>query len=113
MFASFNLHFFRVSVFVFLSFELTNFLYSSAIHPKLSVSVCMCERRDGILLLPIPRYSLFIWWLGKSARHISVAEQFGWDLHDFGVELDTEFPIMVSIVEDDNSGCKPKRKRVP
>ena len=59
--------FFRVSVFVFLSFELTNFFYSSAIYLKLSVSVCMCERRGGILFLPIPRYSLFIRWLGNFA----------------------------------------------
>ena len=37
----------------------------------------------------------------KSTRHIFVAEQIGRDLHDFGVELDTELPNMVNIVEDD------------
>ena len=49
----------------------------------------------------------------KSARYIFIGEQLGQDLHDFGVELDTELPTMVNIVEDDDSGCEPKRKRVP
>ena len=49
----------------------------------------------------------------KSTRHILLAEQLDQDLHDFGVELDTELPTMVNIVEDDDSGCEPKRKRVP
>ena len=49
----------------------------------------------------------------KSTRHILLAEQLDRDLHDFGVELDTELPTMVNIVEDDDSGCEPKRKRVP
>ena len=34
-------------------------------------------------------------------------------MHDYGVELDTELPTMMNIVEDDDSGCEPKRKRVP
>ena len=34
-------------------------------------------------------------------------------MHDYGVELDTELPTMMNIVEDDDSGCKPKGKRVP
>ena len=42
-----------------------------------------------------------------------LAEQLDRDLHDFGVELDTELPTMGNIVEDDDSGCEPKRKRVP
>ena len=49
----------------------------------------------------------------KSTRHILLAEQLDRDLHDFGVELDTELPTMGNIVEDDDSGCEPKRKRVP
>ena len=49
----------------------------------------------------------------KWTRHIFIVEQLGRDLHDFGVELDMELPIMVNIVEDDDSGCEPKRKRVP
>ena len=49
----------------------------------------------------------------KSTRHILLAEQLDRDLHDFGVELNTELPTMVNIVEDDDSGCEPKRKRVP
>ena len=48
----------------------------------------------------------------KSTCHIFVAEQLHWDLHNFGVELDTELPTMVNITEDDDSGCEPKRKRV-
>ena len=48
----------------------------------------------------------------KSTRHIFVAEQLGRDLHDFGVEVDTELSTMVNIVEDDDSGCESKRKRV-
>ena len=34
-------------------------------------------------------------------------------MHDYGVELDTELPTMMNIVEDDDSGCEPKGKRVP
>ena len=49
----------------------------------------------------------------KSTPHILVAEQFGRDLHGFRVELDTELPTMVNIVDDEDSGYEPKRKRVP
>ena len=49
----------------------------------------------------------------KSTRHIFIAEELGRDLHDLWVELDTELPITVNIVEDDDSSCEPKRKRVP
>ena len=49
----------------------------------------------------------------KSTRHIFVAEQLSQDLHDLWVELDMELPSMVNIVEDDGSGCEPKRKQVP
>ena len=47
----------------------------------------------------------------KSTCHTLVAEQLGRDLRDFGIEFDTELPTMVNIIEDDNSGCKPKRNR--
>ena len=49
----------------------------------------------------------------KSTRHILLPEQLDRYLHDFGVDLDTELPTMGNIVEDDDSGCEPKRKRVP
>ena len=49
----------------------------------------------------------------KSTRHIFVAEQLGQDLHNFGVALDTELSTMVNIVEDDDSRCELKCKRVP
>ena len=48
----------------------------------------------------------------KSTHHIFVAEKHGRGLHEFGVELDTELPTMVNVVEDDESGCESKRKRV-
>ena len=37
------------------------------------------------------------------------------DLHNqnFRVELNTGLSTMVNIVEDDDSGCEPKRKQVP
>ena len=49
----------------------------------------------------------------KSTRHFFVAEQLGWDLHDSGVELDTELPTILNIAENGNSGWEPKRNRVP
>ena len=60
------------------------------------------------------RYGTFtnIFIISKSTRHIFVAKQLVIDLHNFGVELDTELPTKVNIVEDGNSGCEPKRKRI-
>ena len=49
----------------------------------------------------------------KSTRHFFVAEQLGRDLHDSGVELDTELPTILNIAENGNSGWEPKRNRVP
>ena len=49
----------------------------------------------------------------KSTRHFFIAEQLVRDLHDFGVELDTELPTMLKIAEDGNSGWEPKCNRVP
>ena len=50
----------------------------------------------------------------KSNGHsFVVTEQFGRDVQDFRVELNTGLSTMVNIVEDDDSGCEPKRKQVP
>ena len=40
----------------------------------------------------------------KPTCHIFVAGQLGRDLHDFGVELDTELLTMINIVDGDDSG---------
>ena len=39
----------------------------------------------------------------RSTCHIFIAEQLGRGSHDFGVELDTDLPTMINIVDDDNS----------
>ena len=44
----------------------------------------------------------------KSTRRVFIPEK-----HVFGVELDAELPTIGNIVEDDDSGCEPKCKRVP
>ena len=49
----------------------------------------------------------------KSTRHIFVSKQLARDLHDVGVELDTELSTMANIIKVDDSGCEPKRKRAP
>ena len=49
----------------------------------------------------------------KLTCHNFNAEQLGQDLHNFMVELDTQLPSMVNIVEDDGSGCETKHKQGP
>ena len=49
----------------------------------------------------------------KINSSIFIAEELGQDLHDFGVEPDTELTTRVNIVEYDDSGCELKRKQVP
>ena len=46
------------------------------------------------------------------AKDVQTASQIGRDLFDFGIDM-TITPTMVSLFDDEDGNCEPKKKRAP